>query len=138
MRNPLAPLLLFLMAPATIAQAPIARTAPRAAWIGLPGVTGTPTQRRDNREQANGWCHGSAPGARRRGGRRRYPWAELLRRVWLVDVLVCPHCRGVRRLLGAIHDPVSIDRVLVAMGLPTLAPEMAAARSPPTQAALPG
>ncbi len=79
-----------------------------------------------------------APGVRRRGGRRRYPWAELLRRVWLVDVLVCPHCRGVRRLLAAIHEPVSIERVLRALGLPTLAPELAAPRGPPpTQADLP-
>jgi hypothetical protein len=29
---------------------------------------------------------------RRRGGVRRYPWAELLRRVFEVEVLVCPHC----------------------------------------------
>ncbi len=68
---------------------------------------------------------------------RRYPWAELLRRVFLVDVLVCPHCRGVRRLLAAIHDPASIERVLRAMGLPTVAPALAAARSPPVQADLP-
>ncbi len=47
-----------------------------------------------------------------------------------------PHCRGVRRLLAAIHDPMSIERVLVAMGLPRAAPEMAPARSPPTQAEL--
>lgn len=55
-----------------------------------------------------------------------------------MDVLVCPHCRGVRRVLAAIHDPVSIERVLTAMGLPTPAPEMAAPRGPPvTQADLP-
>jgi hypothetical protein len=69
-----------------------------------------------------------APGVRRRGGRRRYPWAELLRRVFLVDVLVCPHWRGVRRLLAAIHDSASLERVLRAMGLPTVAPALAAAR----------
>ncbi len=33
--------------------------------------------------------------------------------------------------------PVSIERVLVATGLPTAAPEMAPARSPPLQADLP-
>jgi hypothetical protein len=36
-----------------------------------------------------------ASGARRKrrtGPRRRYPWAELLRRVFLVEVLVCPRC----------------------------------------------
>ncbi len=39
---------------------------------------------------------------------RRCPWAELLRRVFEVEVLVCPHSGGARRLLAAIHDPASI------------------------------
>jgi len=44
-----------------------------------------------------------APGQRRQG-QRRYSWAELLRRVHLIDVLLCPHCGSRRRLLAAIHD----------------------------------
>ena len=70
------------------------------------------------------------PGKRRQG-RRRYSWAELLRRVFLIDVLACPSCGGRRRLLAAIHDPGSIRRVLVAMGLPTEAPVLAGPRGPP-------
>lgn len=77
-----------------------------------------------------------APGKRRRG-QRRYSWAELLRRVWLIDVLVCNRCGGVRRLLAAIHDPASIRRVLTAMGLSPEVPVLAAARAPPRQAELP-
>jgi len=46
--------------------------------------------------------------------------------------MVCPNCGGTRRLLAAIHDPDSIQRVLAAMGLPPNAPQMAAARSPTT------
>mgnify|MGYP001583634199 CR=1 FL=1 len=65
-----------------------------------------------------------APGKRRRG-QRRYSWAELLRRVHLIDVLVCRHCGGTRRLLAAIHDPAEVRRVLGAMGL--------SARAPPRQ-----
>ncbi len=76
------------------------------------------------------------PGKRRRG-RPKYPWAELLRRVYLVDVLWCPHCGGRRRLLAAIHEPESIRRVLLAMGLSATLPVLAAARSPPEQAELP-
>ena len=34
-----------------------------------------------------------------------------------MEVLVCPKCSGVRRLLAAIHDPASIAQVLLAMGL---------------------
>ena len=74
-----------------------------------------------------------APGYRRRraGGVRRYPWAELLRRVFEVNVLVCPHCGGARRLLAAITAPESIERVLRAMGLPHEAADVAPARGPP-------
>ena len=74
------------------------------------------------------------PGRRRRGG-RRYPWAELLRRVYLIDVLLCRQCGGKRRLLTAIHDPESIRRVLIAMGLSTEVRALAAARGPPEMAA---
>jgi len=78
-----------------------------------------------------------APGKRRRG-RRRYTWAELLRRVFAIEVFVCPNCGGTRRLLAAIHDPDAIVRVLAAIGLSASAPKMAAARSPPGEADLPG
>ena len=36
---------------------------------------------------------------------RRYAWADLLRRVFAVDVLECPDCGGRMRLLAAIHPP---------------------------------
>jgi len=72
------------------------------------------------------------PGQRRRGG-RRYPWAELLRRVYMVDVLLCRRCGSKRRLLAAIHDPESVRRVLVAMGLSPEVPVLAVARGPPEQ-----
>ena len=67
------------------------------------------------------------PGRRRRG-RPRHSWAELLRRVFLIDVLVCPRCGGVRRLLAAIHDPESIRRVLGSMGLVAEVPVLACPR----------
>ncbi len=71
-----------------------------------------------------------APGRRRRG-RRRYSWAELLRHVFLIDVLVCRHCGGRRRVLAAIHNPEAIRRVLVSLGLPSDPPVVAPARGPP-------
>ena len=64
-------------------------------------------------------------------GRRRYPWAELLQRAFGIEVLVCPKCSGIRRVLAAIHDPASIARVLVAMGLSSAVPEQAGCRAPP-------
>jgi hypothetical protein len=71
-----------------------------------------------------------APGKRRRGGRRRYSWAALLQRVFLIDVLRCP-CGGVRAVLAAIHDPDSIRKVLEACGLSSDVPVLAEARGPP-------
>jgi hypothetical protein len=58
------------------------------------------------------------PARRRLGGRRYYTWAEQLRRVFSIEVLICPRCQGPRRLLSAIQDPDSIERVLRAMRLP--------------------
>ncbi|MGK0263347.1 MAG: hypothetical protein ACI8UD_001997 [Planctomycetota bacterium] len=57
--------------------------------------------------------------------------SHVLRRAFGVDVLRCPRCGGVRRLLAAIQDPDSIERVLRAMGLPWEAPQLAVARAPP-------
>jgi hypothetical protein len=71
------------------------------------------------------------PGKRRMGGRRYYTWAELLRRVYSVEVFTCTRCGGSRRLLSAIQDPASIARVLRAMGLSCEVPELAPARAPP-------
>jgi len=72
------------------------------------------------------------PGKRRQGqARPRYSWAQLLARVFLIDVLLCPHCGGRRRLLASIHDPESIRRVLAAMGLTAEVPVLAAPRGPP-------
>ena len=72
-----------------------------------------------------------APVRRRRAGRRRYPWAELMRRVFEVDVLLCPGCGGRRKVLAAIHDPDSIRRVLGALGISSEVPELAPVRGPP-------
>jgi hypothetical protein len=71
-------------------------------------------------------------GGKRTGGRRRrYPWAELLMRVFGIDVLLCPHCSGTRRVLAAIHDPDSVRKVLGSLGLSAEVPELAACRAPP-------
>jgi hypothetical protein len=71
--------------------------------------------------------------SRHRGPRKAYTWAELLRRVFLFDVLTCPHCQGPRRLLAAVFDPQAIENILRCLGLPTEAPVIAAARPPPQQ-----
>jgi hypothetical protein len=58
---------------------------------------------------------------------RNYSWAELMRRVFAVDVLECPRCSGRMRILAAIHPPEAIRAILDCLGLPSRAPPQAAA-----------
>ena len=58
---------------------------------------------------------------------RRLAWAELLRRVFAVDVLECPRCGGRMRLLAAIHPPDVTQAILDCLDLPSRAPPTAPA-----------
>ena len=49
-------------------------------------------------------------GPHRAALRRR--WAELIRRVYEVDPLVCPRCGSEMRVIGFITQPALIDRIL--------------------------
>ena len=63
--------------------------------------------------------------------RKRATWAELLKRVFEIDVLLCPWCGGKRNLIALITDGAVVRRILEHLGLPTTAPLLAPARSPP-------
>jgi hypothetical protein len=63
--------------------------------------------------------------------RHRYSWAELLKRVFLADVLVCDRCGGRRKLLSFILDTEVIIKILNHLGLPTEPPLVHPARAPP-------
>jgi hypothetical protein len=43
---------------------------------------------------------------------RRRRWAELLRRVFQVDVEVCARCGGEARIIGFVTEPQVIRRIL--------------------------
>ncbi len=62
---------------------------------------------------------------------RRYAWADLLRRVFAVDVLECPDCGGPMRIFAAIHPPEATRAILECLGLPSRAPPTAPARPDP-------
>jgi hypothetical protein len=59
----------------------------------------------------------------------RIEWAQLLRRVYWVDVLACP-CGGRRAIVSAISERAGVVALLAHLGLPTEAPPIARARSP--------
>jgi hypothetical protein len=61
----------------------------------------------------------------------RYDWAELLRRVFSIDVLRCEHCGNPRRLIALITDLDVARRILIHLGLDCEAPRALPARSPP-------
>jgi hypothetical protein len=61
----------------------------------------------------------------------RLPWAVLLKRVFLVDVLECPKCAGRMKILAVVTAPTTVRRILKHLGLPTEAPQLHAARPPP-------
>ena len=61
----------------------------------------------------------------------RVPWAWLLRRVFLVEVLRCARCGGRRQIIGAVTEPAAIPRILRHLGIPATAPRPDPARGPP-------
>ena len=60
--------------------------------------------------------------------RARLSWAQLLKRVFAIDITTCPQCGGPLTLLAAIEDPTVIVKILAHLGLPTRAPPKAPGR----------
>jgi len=58
---------------------------------------------------------------------RNYSWAQLMMRVYAIDVLSCPRCGGRMRILCAINSPAAIEKILICLGLPTRTPPVAPA-----------
>ena len=50
--------------------------------------------------------------AERRAKTRRLTWAELLQKVFAIDVLECPHCGARRKLIAMICDGVVVRKIL--------------------------
>ncbi len=48
-----------------------------------------------------------------------------------LDVLVCPHCGGRRKLIAFLTDGLVVRKILAHLGLSTEPPVLAPARAPP-------
>jgi len=59
---------------------------------------------------------------------RVLPWAELLRRVFAIDVLVCPKCLGPMTVVAFLTDPKVVGKILAHLGLPASPPRLSPAR----------
>ena len=58
---------------------------------------------------------------------RNYSWAQLMKRVFAIDVLQCDRCGGAMRLMATIHSPEAKRKILDCLGLPSRPPPMAPA-----------
>jgi hypothetical protein len=99
--------------------------APAAKWRAsvVPAPAATPSE--PPCECENGAC-AKTP-------RRNYAWALLMARVFEVDVLECPDCKGRLRILAAIHPPENTRKILDCLGLPPRAPPLKPAATLPNQ-----
>ncbi|NIO48865.1 MAG: IS91 family transposase, partial [Candidatus Aminicenantes bacterium] len=39
-------------------------------------------------------------------------WAEMIRKVYEIDHLLCPRCGGQMRIIAFIEDPKAIDKII--------------------------
>ncbi len=81
----------------------------RSAVVSRAGTAGA-TRRRPRREQ-------SPEEETRTARRKRYTWAELLKRVFGIDALVCPQCGGRREPIAVITSPSVIRAILECLHL---------------------
>jgi len=63
--------------------------------------------------------------------RPRFCWAELMRRVFELDVLACPDCGGRMTVIAEINDRRVARRMLEHVGLPSECSQPWPARGPP-------
>lgn len=62
---------------------------------------------------------------------RRARWAELLKRVFQIDLTECPDCGGEVKLIAVIMERKVVRKILDHLGLPSEPPRVTPARGPP-------
>jgi hypothetical protein len=73
-------------------------------------ILACPTQQTTEHAAHPGHAHGSAP--------TRIGWARLLKRVFEIDIELCPGCGARLKIIAAIVDPQGIVQILTHLGLP--------------------
>jgi hypothetical protein len=93
--------------------------APRAAWRAAVVPQPSPPVAASHEAQT------------RPGTGRGWRWADLMRRVFEIDVLACPGCGGRLRLVAVLEASAATTRILQHLHLPTEVPASAPARASP-------
>lgn len=101
--------------------------APNAKWRSA--IVPSPAKESESAEQTGPEAQGAGK------GRRYLSWARLLRRVFDIDVTICPDCGGQLKLIAAIADPPVIRKILTHLGLSPHPPPRSPARYDPYQEA---
>jgi hypothetical protein len=65
----------------------------------------------------------------------RLPWADLLKRVFIIDAPECRRCHGKMRIVSAVMEMGAVRRILRHFGEITEAPAIAGPRAPPARLA---
>jgi hypothetical protein len=65
--------------------------------------------------------------------RRHLSWAQLLKRIFKIEVGDCSRCGGKTRIIAAIVDVKTIEEILSHLKLPTKPPPILPARAPPAK-----
>ena len=66
------------------------------------------------------------------GGSERLRWADMLKRVFKIDVLICPKCQGRLEQIAVIKDKAVAAKILASLGEKTeFNPLHAGPRGPP-------
>ena len=68
----------------------------------------------------------------------RVPWADLLRKVFAIDVLACPECTGRMQLVAFIAEAKVAKRILDHLALDSTGPPPVARAQPQTELLEPG
>ena len=63
----------------------------------------------------------------------RVDWAVLLQRTFGFDALRCPQCDAKMRVLATYHEPTTVKKILLSLGLRTEPLPRARARDPTGQ-----
>jgi len=106
---------------------------PRANTTRYHGILAPNSKQRAKVVPSGADDNDDAANERKKSGSTKYrlTFAALLARVFQIDVSVCPVCQGKMKIIAFITDPASVRRYLEGEGLPTDAPPIAPARSPP-------
>jgi len=61
----------------------------------------------------------SEPGAKDANTKQRMDWARRLKKVFDIDISVCPNCQGQLKVIAAIEDSRVIKKILNHLNLPS-------------------